>query len=220
MLWTALQAFWLTLTHAEFRAKVTSLIQSLATGNTASTTSVASNSATRNSAYPAVSAESAVSVNDADSTTNLTHITISAGTAKRDPLVPLTSARSDAVTLLETLQREARWIDFLMEPLDTASDSQVGAVARDIHRDCGRTISRLFAITPVTTQEEGESIAIPAGYDPGLYRVTGKISGGTIHGTIVHPGWMVTRAELPKWNGRQTSEMVVAPVEVEAQAHE
>src|SRR5690606_14844528 len=50
------------------------------------------------------------------------------------------AARSDALTLLETLQREARLIDFLMEPLDNYSDAQIGAAVREVHRDCGQVL--------------------------------------------------------------------------------
>ena len=44
------------------------------------------------------------------------------------------ATRSEAVTLLATLQREARFIDFVMEPLASYSDAQIVAVARDVHR--------------------------------------------------------------------------------------
>jgi hypothetical protein len=46
--------------------------------------------------------------------------------------------RSEALTLLATLQREARFVDFIKESLEGYSDAQIGAVARDVHRDCGK----------------------------------------------------------------------------------
>src|SRR5262245_19514375 len=57
-------------------------------------------------------------------------------------------ARSEAITLLAALQREARFIDFVQEKLDGFSDAEIGAVARDIHRDCGKVLGRMFAIHP------------------------------------------------------------------------
>ena len=44
-------------------------------------------------------------------------------------------ARSEAIALLETLQREARLVDFIKEPIDVYADAQVGAAVREIHRD-------------------------------------------------------------------------------------
>ncbi len=222
MLWTALHAFWLTLTRTEFRVQVTALIQSLSTARSDSVApSATSPTDSASTVTPTPTAGTSPKTTGtptptAESRTKKSQLVETRQeTVANVPVAPLTSARSDAVTLLETLQREARFVDFLMEPLDAATDAQVGAVARDIHRDCGKTLERLFAIEPATSQEEGETIEIPTGYDPGLYRVTGQTTSGTIRGTIVHPGWMVSRAELPKWNGRPTSEKIVAPIEVE-----
>ena len=215
MLWTALHAFWLTLTRTEFRVQVIVLIQSLSTARSDDvTSSVTSPTNAASSATPLQTAGTPPLTAESSTKKSLLVETRPESVANV-PVAPLTSARSDAVTLLETLQREARFVDFLMEPLDAATDAQIGAVARDVHRDCGKTLERLFAIEPATSKEEGETIEIPTGYDPGLYRVTGQTTSGTIRGTIVHPGWMISRAELPKWNGRPTSEKVVAPIEVE-----
>ena len=53
------------------------------------------------------------------------------------PAKPKPPARNDAITLLATLQREARFVDIVMEPLADYSDAQVGAATRDVLRDCG-----------------------------------------------------------------------------------
>ena len=42
------------------------------------------------------------------------------------------AARSDAITLLATLQREARFVDIVNEPLVDYTDEQIGAAARDV----------------------------------------------------------------------------------------
>ena len=58
--------------------------------------------------------------------------------------------------MLATLQREARFVDFVKESLEGYADAQIGAVARDVHRDCGAVLERLFALRPVLAdQEEG-----------------------------------------------------------------
>lgn len=124
--------------------------------------------------------------------------------------------RNDALTLLATLQREARFIDFLKEPLEGFSDAQVGAVARDVHRDCGRVIERWFGVIPLSDQQEGATVELPAGFDAGQYRLTGQVAGEPPYrGRIVHPGWKATRAETPTWTGSEAAARVIAPTEVE-----
>ncbi|MHB0955348.1 MAG: DUF2760 domain-containing protein [Pirellulaceae bacterium] len=124
--------------------------------------------------------------------------------------------RSDAISLLATLQREARLIDMVKEPLTQYNDAQVGAAARDVLRDCGRVLDRLFELQPVVDQEEGSLIDVPAGYDTGRYRLTGKVGGSPpFQGRLVHHGWLATRCEVPTWSGSVASSMIVAPQEVE-----
>ena len=129
---------------------------------------------------------------------------------------PPKPARSEAITLLATLQREARFVDFIKEPLDSYSDAQIGAAVRDVHRDCGKVLDRLFAIRSMVDQEEGSPIEVPPGFDAGRYRLTGNVAGDPpFHGRLVHHGWEAAEVQLPAWSGTQLSARVVAPVEVE-----
>lgn len=124
--------------------------------------------------------------------------------------------RSDALTLLATLQREARLIDMVREPLGEYSDAQVGAAAREVLRDCGRVLDRLFGLEPLVTQDEGSLIEVPADFDAGRYRLTGNVSGTPpFRGRLIHHGWLATRCELPTWSGSPAAQLVVAPQEVE-----
>ncbi len=124
--------------------------------------------------------------------------------------------RNDAITLLATLQREARFVDFLQEPLAGYSDVQIGAVARDVHRDCAATVERIFAVKPVVPQMEGSEIEVPAGFDAGRLRLTGNITGEPpFRGRVAHHGWEATRCELPAWSGTSEAAQVIAPGEVE-----
>ncbi len=137
---------------------------------------------------------------------------------KTKPQKPRPPQRSEAVTLLETLQREARFVDFLKESLAGYSDAQIGAVAREVHRDCGQVIERLFAVRPITDQEDGEAIETPAGYDPARYRLTGKVGGQPpFSGRLCHHGWQATTCQLPSWSGGQEASRIVAPIEVEVE---
>ena len=133
-------------------------------------------------------------------------------TAKQTPK----PARSEAITLLATLQREARFVDFIKEPLDSYNDAQIGAAVRDVHRDCAKVLDRLFAIQPMVNQEEDSPVDVPAGFDAGRFRLTGNVVGDPpFHGRLVHHGWEATEVRLPAWSGTQLSARVVAPVEVE-----
>ena len=66
----------------------------------------------------------------------------------KQPPAPKPPTRSEALTLLAALQREARFVDFVQEPLEGYSDAQIGAVVRDVHRDCAAVLNRLFALRP------------------------------------------------------------------------
>lgn len=123
--------------------------------------------------------------------------------------------RNDAVTLLATLQREARLIDFLQEDITAYDDAQVGAAVRDIHRESTKVLDRLFGFKPVVDQEDGTQVDVPK--DPaGRFQLVGNVGDQKpSRGTLVHPGWQATKCELPVWNGSEKAAMVVAPAEVE-----
>jgi hypothetical protein len=131
-------------------------------------------------------------------------------------VAPKPAVRSEAISLLAALQREARFVDFIKEPLTGYADAQIGAVARDIHRDCGAVIERLFAPTSVASQPEGSEIEVPAGFDSGRFQLTGNVVGDPpFHGRLAHHGWEATKCEVPSWSGKEASARVIAPAEVE-----
>lgn len=131
------------------------------------------------------------------------------------PSPPVKPQRSDALSLLASLQREGRLLDFLKEPIDGYSDAQIGAAVRDIHRDCAAVLERQFGLRPVLEQAEGSVVSV-LGISAGRIRTTGPgAAQAAASGTLVHPGWMATRCELPTWNGDPEAAQVVAPAEVE-----
>jgi hypothetical protein len=126
--------------------------------------------------------------------------------------------RSDALTLLATLQREARLIDFFMEDLAGYDDAQVSAAARNVHRDCAAVLERMFALRPLRSQAEGSQLEIPAGYDPVQVTLTGNVTGQPpLRGTLVHHGWQAMQCTLPEWSGQEAAARVIAPAEIEVQ---
>ncbi len=126
--------------------------------------------------------------------------------------------RSEAITLLAALQREARFVDFIKEPLGGFSDAQIGAVARDVHRDCATVVERMFGLVSVVDQPEGSEVEVLAGFDSGRFQLTGNIVGEPpFHGRLAHHGWEAAKCEVPAWSGKETAARVVAPAEVELQ---
>jgi hypothetical protein len=124
--------------------------------------------------------------------------------------------RNEALNLLAALQREARLIDFIKEPIAGYSDAQVGTAVRDIHRDCGALIERIFGIMPVESAAEGAPIQVSEGFDPSRIRIVGNVTGHPpFRGRLCHHGWEATRCNLPEWTGSERSLYVVAPAEVE-----
>ena len=143
-------------------------------------------------------------------------VTGPAPTPKPKPSAPKPPARSDAITLLAALQREARFVDFVQEPLTGYSDAQIGAAARDVHRNCGIVLERFFALQPTIDKAEGDEVDLPAGFDPARWRLTGNVTGEPpFHGRLVHPGWEATVCQLPIWSGNAAAAHVVGPAEVE-----
>ena len=126
------------------------------------------------------------------------------------------SQRSDALSLLETLQREARLIDFLEENLDGYSDQQVGAAVREVHRQSRAVLQRMFQLVPAVENSEGSRMTVTGEEDAATIRLVGNVSDARpVEGTLVHPGWKAEKCDLPKWNGSPSAKMVLAPAEVE-----
>ncbi len=124
-------------------------------------------------------------------------------------------ARSDAINLLATLQREARLVDFLMEPIAGYADAQIGAAVRDVHRDCAAAVQRIFAPKEIEPSEEGTTIELPDGFDPARIRLSGNVTRPPFRGRLCHRGWQATRCDLPEWTGDDGSRLVIAPAEIE-----
>ena len=140
-------------------------------------------------------------------------------TLPKEDIVPKAAAqpkRSEALTLLAALQREARLIDLVQEPLENYSDEQIGQAARNVLRDSAVVLQRYFALKRVSSVTEGEPTEVPAGYDPARFRLVGNVRGnGPFRGQLTHAGWEATIVNLPAWTGSHGSALVVAPAEVE-----
>ena len=120
-----------------------------------------------------------------------------------------------ALQLLGALQREGRFVDFLMQSIDEAGDSDLGAAARVVHGGCQKVVSGYFEVQAVWPGEEGGEVTIDEGFDPMRVQLTGNVIGEPpFTGVLQHPGWRVERSNLPLLAAGQDVS-VLAPAEVE-----
>lgn len=126
------------------------------------------------------------------------------------------AARNEALGLLAMLQREARLVDFLEEPIAAYSDEQIGAAVRDVHRDGAAVLERVFGLKPIVAAEEGSQVDVPEPYDAARFRLTGAVADRPpFRGLLAHHGWEATRTTLPEWTGNAEAAKIIAPAVVE-----
>jgi hypothetical protein len=116
--------------------------------------------------------------------------------------------------LISVMQTEGRLLDFLNEDLEQFEDSQIGAAARGVHERCKAALARYVILQPLSGQGEGEQITVPAGFDPGCYRLSGNVTGDPpFSGKLLHRGWRAGKLNLPGFAFSGDPE-IIAPIEV------
>ena len=120
-----------------------------------------------------------------------------------------------ANALLTLLQKEARFLDFVQENVDSIDDTRMGAVSRLVHKDLSRTFKQYVKLEPVLDRVEGELIEIEAGFDASEIRLSGNVDKEPpFKGTLRHKGWLVSHLNLPK-KAATSNQSVLLPAEVE-----
>lgn len=139
--------------------------------------------------------------------------------AKPEKKVPLAQHHRDgALALLALLQREGRFVDFVRDSVDGASDADIGAAAREVHRGCRKVLDQHLSFEPVMPGEEEAKVQVPKGFDPAEVRLIGEAKGEPpFKGTLRHHGWRVVDAKLPQLT-EGIDRTVIAPAEVELSA--
>ncbi len=126
--------------------------------------------------------------------------------------------REGALALLALLQREGRFVDFVRDSVDGASDADIGAAAREVHRGCRKVLDQHLSFEPVMPGEEEAKVSVPKGFDPAEIRLIGEAKGEPpFRGTLRHHGWRVVDAKLPQL-AEGIDRSVIAPAEVELSA--
>jgi hypothetical protein len=129
------------------------------------------------------------------------------------PIAPAPPTRSDAITMLSALQREARLVDLIQEDLTQFSDAQVGAAARPCLQQCNATLGRLLGLGPVSDAQEGSTVDVSADASPAKFQWIGEGTG--TGGKVIHQGWQATKVDLPQWTGNQDDANIVAPAQLQ-----
>lgn len=135
-----------------------------------------------------------------------------------DAAAPVARAEAELVALLALMQNEGRLIDFIQEDIQGAKDSDLAPVARVVHSGCRKVLQKHFSIEPVSTQSEGSKVVLQTGYPTQQYRLLGSVPETPPYsGTLVHPGWKVSRVDLPELAADISADNlpVLAPAEVE-----
>src|SRR6478735_1907304 len=123
--------------------------------------------------------------------------------------------KDGALALLALLQREGRFVDFVRDSVDGASDADIGAAAREVHRGCRKVLDQHLSFEPVMPGNEEEKVSVPKGFDPSEVRLIGEAKGEPpFRGTLRHHGWRVVDAKLPTL-AEGIDRAVIAPAEVE-----
>ena len=129
--------------------------------------------------------------------------------------VPPERQHASALSLLATLQREGRLIDFLQEDVGSFSDAEVGAAARVVHAGCRKVLTNSLTLSPALPGDEGARVTIPAGFDAQRIRLTGAVTGQPpFKGTLKHHGWVANEIRFPAV-AEALDPRVLAPAEVE-----
>lgn len=130
------------------------------------------------------------------------------------PAGPAADTTDRATQILALLQRDGRFVDFVMEDLAGYPDAQIGAAVRDVHSGCRETVTRYLTLAPVLDDDEGARVTLDRGTDPARVKLVGHVGGAELfQGVVRHRGWEATRVELPPLP--LTGRTIVAPAEVE-----
>lgn len=133
----------------------------------------------------------------------------------KPPPTQSSPAQNPAITLLATLQRDARLIDLIYENLDQYQDAQVGAAARPCLKQCRQSLDRILKIEKLVTAAENDTITVPADAAVSRFRWIGESSSSkTSTAKLVHPGWQAASIQLPQWSGQAEDAEIIAPAQV------
>jgi hypothetical protein len=117
--------------------------------------------------------------------------------------------------LLRLLQRDGRFLDFVLEEVGAFEDAQIAAAVREMQPHWRTTLQEHLVLEPVRAEAEGSTVEVPPGFDPSAVQLTGNVTGQPpFRGTLKHSGWRVKEMKVPTPPEGQ-DEFVLQPAEVE-----
>lgn len=117
--------------------------------------------------------------------------------------------------LLSMFQKEGRLIDFLSENLDSYTDGQIGAAARQVHAGCKQVLAKTVDPEAVISAEEGSPYVVEDGFDPAEIKLTGNVAGQPpFSGVIRHCGWRARKVRMPILSD-SSGKRILAQAEIE-----
>jgi hypothetical protein len=130
--------------------------------------------------------------------------------------VPEVRVSDGALQILGILQRDARFLDFVMEDIAGYSDDQVGAAVRNLHDECRKSLERYVTLAPVVDSIEGAPVKLEGRPDPAKWKLLGNVpaDGRASGGVLRHRGWRAEKVDLPSVTPNQNP-AILAPAEVE-----
>ncbi len=131
-------------------------------------------------------------------------------------LPPQALRNEGALLLLQLLQREGRFVDFLQQDVSAFDDADIGAAARVVQDGCKKALRGRIELEPIRSEAEGGKLVLddeaPKAELKLIGDVPGKLDG--VRGTLRHKGWRARKAELPEPT-KGHDHHVVCPAEVE-----
>ncbi|NRA64818.1 MAG: DUF2760 domain-containing protein [Pseudobacteriovorax sp.] len=123
---------------------------------------------------------------------------------------------SSVLSMLSSLQKHGRFVDFVMGDISKYPDDKVGAASRVVHQGCREILQQYFDFKPIAETREGSDITVSNPSELIQYKLIGE-SNSTLPktGKLVHKGWQTTKVNLPKQIGPQDNELkIISPAEV------
>jgi hypothetical protein len=117
--------------------------------------------------------------------------------------------------LLRLLQRDGRFLDFVLEDVGAFEDAQIAAAVRELQPHWRATLREHLDLEPARAEAERSTVEVPPGFDPSAVQLTGNVTGQPpFRGTLKHPGWRVKEMKvLTPPEGQD--EFLLQPAEVE-----
>lgn len=101
--------------------------------------------------------------------------------------------------LFRLLQRESRFLDFIMEDMGGYSDELVAGAVRPVLAKVREVLLDYVSLVPVVGGKEGEDIVVEVGFDADEVRLVGDVCGSApFRGVLEHHGWRVVGHKIPK----------------------